>query len=216
MVWDAAGTAMDLSTFGGAQSSASHINASGQMLGTCYRDNRGIGFLCSRKHGMVPIGTDAGDQYGTALNDNGEVAGNNLLVSSGPAYRCSSFIWSLRRGLRPLPVVSAANSKVYAAEQAARDGPLRRAHAQGIFSGDDADMVTSPICQIRARPDRGHLAHARLPLDMANPSEFDAVMFTKVEHNTVGAPRVASLSDDEAVALFGKLLSGLKFRVKVP
>ena len=41
-------------------------------------------------------------------------------------------------------------------------------------------------------------------------------MFTKVEYNTVGAAKSASLSDDEAVALWDKLLSGLKFRVKVP
>ena len=54
------------------------------------------------------------------------------------------------------------------------------------------------------------------PMDVANPSEFHAVMHTKVEHNTVGAAKAASLSDDEAVALFDKLLSGLKFRVKVP
>lgn len=54
------------------------------------------------------------------------------------------------------------------------------------------------------------------PRDVANPSEFHAVMYTKVEHNTVGAAKAASLSDDEAVALFDKLLSGLKFRVKVP
>lgn len=54
------------------------------------------------------------------------------------------------------------------------------------------------------------------PRDVANPSEFHAVMYTKVEHNTIGAAQAASLSDDEAVALFDKLLSGLKFRVKVP
>jgi hypothetical protein len=54
------------------------------------------------------------------------------------------------------------------------------------------------------------------PRDVANPSEFGAQMYTKVEHNTVGAARSASLSDDEAVALWDKLLSGLKFRVKVP
>lgn len=54
------------------------------------------------------------------------------------------------------------------------------------------------------------------PRDVANPSEFHAVMYTKVEHNTVGAAAAASLSDDEAVALFDRLLSGLKFRVKVP
>ncbi|WP_167759681.1 T6SS immunity protein Tli4 family protein [Massilia horti] len=54
------------------------------------------------------------------------------------------------------------------------------------------------------------------PKDVANPSEFGVQMYTKVEHNTVGAAKAASLSDDEAVALWDKVLSGLKFRVKVP
>lgn len=54
------------------------------------------------------------------------------------------------------------------------------------------------------------------PKNVAYPSEFSAQMYTKVEHNTVGAAKSASLSDDEAVALWDKLLSGLKFRVKVP
>ncbi|MDP3672082.1 MAG: T6SS immunity protein Tli4 family protein [Telluria sp.] len=54
------------------------------------------------------------------------------------------------------------------------------------------------------------------PRDVANPSDFGVTMFTKVEHNTVGAAKFASVSDDEAVALWDKLLSGLKFRVKVP
>jgi hypothetical protein len=54
------------------------------------------------------------------------------------------------------------------------------------------------------------------PTDVANPSEFHAAMFTKVADNMVGAAKKASVSDDEAVALWDKLLSGLKFRVKVP
>jgi hypothetical protein len=54
------------------------------------------------------------------------------------------------------------------------------------------------------------------PKDVANPSEFNAAMFTKVEQNMVGAAKAASVSDDEAVALWDRLLSGLKFRVKVP
>jgi hypothetical protein len=54
------------------------------------------------------------------------------------------------------------------------------------------------------------------PKDVANPSEFSVQMYTKVEHNTVGAAKAASLSDEEAVALWDKLLSGLKFRVRVP
>lgn len=54
------------------------------------------------------------------------------------------------------------------------------------------------------------------PRDVANPAEYNATMFTKVEHNVVGAAHAASVSDAEAVALWDKLLSGLKFRVKVP
>jgi hypothetical protein len=54
------------------------------------------------------------------------------------------------------------------------------------------------------------------PMDIANPSEFHVHMYTKVKHNVVGAAESASLTDDESVALWDKLLSGLKFRVKVP
>lgn len=54
------------------------------------------------------------------------------------------------------------------------------------------------------------------PGDVANPSEFSVQMFTKVAHNTVGAAEKSSLTDEEAIALWDKLLSGLKFRVKVP
>ena len=69
------------------------------------------------------------------------------------------------------------------------------------------------------RPDGTHdfeWAFVGTPKDVANPSEFGAAMFTKVAHNMVGAAKKASVSDDEAVALWDKLLSGLKFRVKVP
>jgi hypothetical protein len=60
------------------------------------------------------------------------------------------------------------------------------------------------------RPDGTHdfeWAFVGTPKDVANPSEFHAAMFTKVEHNIVGAAKKASVSDD---------VSGLKFRVKVP
>lgn len=69
------------------------------------------------------------------------------------------------------------------------------------------------------RPDGTHdfeWAFVGTPRDVANPSEFHAAMFSKVADNMVGAARKASVSDDEAVALWDKLLSGLKFRVKVP
>ncbi|MFC5458241.1 hypothetical protein [Massilia niabensis] len=114
MVWDAAGKATDLGKFGGSQSTARHINASGQVLGTYYKDGRGIGFLWSRKGGMVRVGPDGGDQHVTALNDNGEVIGNNLIVDSDPAYRYSPFIWSMARGMQPLPVAGAPDGRVQA------------------------------------------------------------------------------------------------------
>ncbi|RZM25622.1 MAG: hypothetical protein EOO88_18645 [Pedobacter sp.] len=69
------------------------------------------------------------------------------------------------------------------------------------------------------RPDGTHdfeWAFVGTPKDVTNPSEYGVAMFTKVAHNMVGAAKAASVSDDEAVALWDKLLSGLKFRVKVP
>ena len=54
------------------------------------------------------------------------------------------------------------------------------------------------------------------PKDIANPSVLEVKMYTKVAHNMVGAAEAASLTDEEAIALWDKLLSGLKFRVKVP
>jgi hypothetical protein len=45
------------------------------------------------------------------------------------------------------------------------------------------------------------------PKDVANPSGFGAAMFTKVQHNMAGAAKAASVSDDEAVALWDRLLS---------
>ncbi|MDQ4625419.1 T6SS immunity protein Tli4 family protein [Janthinobacterium lividum] len=54
------------------------------------------------------------------------------------------------------------------------------------------------------------------PLDVAYPSVLEASMYTKVAHNMVGAAEASSLTDEEAIALWDKLLSGLKFRVKVP
>lgn len=112
MVWDAAGTATDLGKFGGSQSTAKQINASGQVLGTYYKDGRGIGFLWSRKGGMVRIGADTGEQYVTALNDGGEVTGNNRIVDGAPGYRYRPFIWSMARGMRPLPLAGAADGRV--------------------------------------------------------------------------------------------------------
>jgi hypothetical protein len=69
------------------------------------------------------------------------------------------------------------------------------------------------------RPDGSHdfeWAFVGTPKDVTKPSELGVTMFSKVEHNMVGAAKKASVSDDEAVALWDKMLSGLKFRYRVP
>jgi hypothetical protein len=45
---------------------------------------------------------------------------------------------------------------------------------------------------------------------------LDVTMYSKVKANRVGAASAASVDDDEALALWDKLLEGLKFRVAVP
>ncbi len=49
-----------------------------------------------------------------------------------------------------------------------------------------------------------------------HPSSISAKMYTKVAANRIGAADEASLSDDEAVALWDRLLGGLRFRVNAP
>lgn len=52
--------------------------------------------------------------------------------------------------------------------------------------------------------------------DVADPPWFTVKLYTKVADNRVGAADKAVLSNDETVALWDKLLDGLKFRVQVP
>ncbi|SEF34071.1 hypothetical protein SAMN03159371_06894 [Variovorax sp. NFACC28] len=52
--------------------------------------------------------------------------------------------------------------------------------------------------------------------NVARPALLQAAMFTKVASDRVGAAAASSLNDEEAVALWDKLLDGLKFRVAVP
>lgn len=69
------------------------------------------------------------------------------------------------------------------------------------------------------RPDGVHdfeWALVGKPKNIANPSVLEVKLYSKVAHNRVGAADAASLTDDEAIALWDKLLSSLKFRVKVP
>lgn len=52
--------------------------------------------------------------------------------------------------------------------------------------------------------------------NVAKPAMLDVTMYSKVKANRVGAASAASVNDDEALALWDKLLEGLKFRVAVP
>lgn len=52
--------------------------------------------------------------------------------------------------------------------------------------------------------------------NVARPARLDVTLHTKVASDRVGAAPASSLSDEEAIALWDKLLEGLKFRVAVP
>ncbi|RSZ29336.1 MULTISPECIES: T6SS immunity protein Tli4 family protein [unclassified Variovorax] len=52
--------------------------------------------------------------------------------------------------------------------------------------------------------------------NVARPALLRAAMFTKVASDRVGAAAASSLNDEEAIALWDKLLDSLKFRVAVP
>ncbi|UVH56334.1 T6SS immunity protein Tli4 family protein [Variovorax paradoxus] len=51
---------------------------------------------------------------------------------------------------------------------------------------------------------------------VARPGNLSVAMRTKVEADRIGAAKASSLNDEEAIALWDKLLDGLKFRVAVP
>jgi hypothetical protein len=52
--------------------------------------------------------------------------------------------------------------------------------------------------------------------NVARPARLNVTMHTKVASDRVGAAAISSLNDEEAIALWDKLLEGLKFRVAVP
>ncbi len=49
-----------------------------------------------------------------------------------------------------------------------------------------------------------------------HPAHIGAKMYTKVAANRIGAAEQASLSDEEAIALWDRLLDGVRFRVNAP
>ncbi len=69
------------------------------------------------------------------------------------------------------------------------------------------------------RPDGVHdfeWGYVGKPGDAAHPAEIIVNMYSKVEHDKVGAAKVVSVNDEEALAAWDKLLAGLQFRVGVP
>jgi hypothetical protein len=51
---------------------------------------------------------------------------------------------------------------------------------------------------------------------VARPAKLDVTLYDKVRYDMIGGADQASLSDEEALALWDKLLESLKFRVAVP
>ena len=51
---------------------------------------------------------------------------------------------------------------------------------------------------------------------VSHPGRLGAKLFSKVEQDRIGAAAKASLSDEEAIALWDRLLGSLDFRVPVP
>lgn len=52
--------------------------------------------------------------------------------------------------------------------------------------------------------------------NVARPAHMSMVLMTRVENNRVGAASGSSISDEQAVALWDRLLGNVKFRVMVP
>lgn len=99
-----------------------------------------------------------------------------------------------------------AQGVFYPARRILREGGRKVQH----WSGEESLFV---------RPDGAHdfeWALVGTPRDVANPSEFRARLYSKLEEGSEGANALPSISDVEALALWDRLLSGLKFRVKVP
>ncbi len=65
----------------------------------------------------------------------------------------------------------------------------------------------------------GHLSFVWMSVgedgSVANPNEIKVQMFSKVEADTVGLAKDTSLTDDEGIALWDKLLKGFRFRVPI-
>ncbi|MBP1202866.1 hypothetical protein JOD97_000880 [Duganella sp. 1411] len=109
-LWDKDGALTDLGTLGGGRAFGLHINERNEVAGESDNatDERVLGFFWSRRSGMVPIDVEGG---GTALvaglNDRGEVIGN-----ADRGDRDTAYLWTLARGLTPLPPGTATHTGV--------------------------------------------------------------------------------------------------------
>lgn len=106
-VWDSAGRATDLGLPPNGSSVAAHgINDRGEVVGGLDITTQRVGFYWTRERGMVLIAAAGGNSlYTRSLNDQGDIAGN--IVTSEGLGTTSPFVWSLRGGLRILPLAGA-------------------------------------------------------------------------------------------------------------
>jgi probable HAF family extracellular repeat protein len=104
-LWTQATGMKDLGTLGGADSAATGINASGEVVGTARTpDNVPHGFYWTQSAGMQEIVTPGSASLAFAVNDSGEVAG--VFWPSGAA-----FVWSKSSGVKKINALLGRNSR---------------------------------------------------------------------------------------------------------
>lgn len=112
-VWDSAGRATDLGLPPyGSSAVAYGINSRGEVFGALDIVLQRVGFYWSRERGMVLVKAPGGASLSVrALNEQGDIAGQ--VVTSQALSLSAPFIWSLRDGLRQLPIAGAATATLY-------------------------------------------------------------------------------------------------------
>lgn len=111
-IWDSAGRATDLGLPPNGSSAAAHgVNDRGEVVGGLDIETQRVGFYWSRERGMVLIASaDGNSLHVRSLNDQGDIAGN--VVTSEGLGSTAPFFWSLRGGLRALPLAGASSGRL--------------------------------------------------------------------------------------------------------